>query len=74
MNRLPVVSWREVEKVLNKLGYTFRRQRGSHRIYTCPKAPTITLPRHRTLRVGTLRSIIRQIGLSVEEFNELLQD
>jgi predicted RNA binding protein YcfA (HicA-like mRNA interferase family) len=49
---------------------------GSHHVLTHPDDArrTVTVPFHgaRSLKTGTLRSIIRQAGLSVEEFRELL--
>lgn len=37
-----------------------------------PPVRSVSVPNHRELRPGTLRSIIKQAGLSVEEFNTLL--
>jgi predicted RNA binding protein YcfA (HicA-like mRNA interferase family) len=73
--RMPVVSWRQVERVLRKLGYTFDRQRGSHRVYVRAQPPdTITVPQHREIAKGTLKSIIRQLGLGLDGFVKLLRD
>lgn len=72
---MPVVSWRQVERVLRKLGYTFDRQRGSHRVYVRAQPPdTITVPQHREIAKGTLKSIIRQLGLGLDGFVKLLRD
>ncbi|MFA0774270.1 MAG: hypothetical protein KEFWMYNX_002308 [Candidatus Fervidibacter sp.] len=72
---MPVVSWRQVERVLRKLGYTFDRQRGSHRVYVRAQPPdTITVPQHREIAKGTLKSIIRQLGLGFDGFVKLLRD
>lgn len=58
----------EVTRVLVNLGFEFLRQRGSHRIYSKNKT-LITAPMHTgDLRKGTLHQIIKQTGLSVEEF------
>lgn len=74
MSSLPVVSGREVVKALEKIGYGFDRQRGSHMILRQQDPPhrRLTVPDHTEVAKGTLRTIIRQAGLTVEEFNHLL--
>ncbi len=73
--KLPIVSWKDVEQVLVKLGYVFDRQRGSHRIYVRAQPPdTISVPQHREIAKGTLKSIPRQLGLSVEVFVSPMRD
>ena len=71
MTALPVVSGREVVKALEKIGYVFDRQRGSHMILRQQNAPhrRLTVPDHEEVAKGTLRAIIRQAGLTVEEFS-----
>ena len=74
MSALPVVSGREVVKALGKIGYVLDRQRGSHMILRQQTPPyrRLTVPDHQEVAKGTLRAIIRQAGLTVEEFNNLL--
>ncbi|MEO8164192.1 MAG: type II toxin-antitoxin system HicA family toxin [Betaproteobacteria bacterium] len=74
MSALPVVSGREVVKALGKIGYVLDRQRGSHMILRQQTPPhrRLTVPDHKEVAKGTLRAIIRQAGLAVEEFNDLL--
>ena len=73
MSRLPVISGQECVKALVKVGFYFRRQEGSH-IILRRNNPfcQVVVPNHRQLDRGTLRSIIRQSGLSVDRFIELL--
>jgi predicted RNA binding protein YcfA (HicA-like mRNA interferase family) len=73
MSKLPRVSGADVVKALGKAGFRFIHQHGSHVILrrTDPFAQT-TVPNHRELDRGTPRAIIRQTGLSVDEFNKLL--
>lgn len=75
MSKLPVVSGKEVVKALAKVGYAFDHQRGSHMVVRHGQPPhrRITVPDHREVAKGTLRSIIRQAGLTVDEFQALLQ-
>ena len=73
MTRLPVLSGRECIKVLEKAGFCFLRQKGSH-IALVREYPfvQIVVPDHKELDRGTLRAIIRQAGLSLDEFIKLL--
>ncbi len=74
MSTLPVVSGREVVKALGKVDYVLDRQRGSHMILRQQSSPhrRLTVPDHKDVAKGTLRAIIRQAGLTVEEFTNLL--
>jgi predicted RNA binding protein YcfA (HicA-like mRNA interferase family) len=73
MSRLPVISGAVCIKVLAKIGFVIDRQRGSH-IILVREDPhmTVCVPDHQELDRGTLRVIIRQVGLSVDEFVNLL--
>ncbi len=73
MSKLPVVSCVDCVKALEKIGFVLHRQRGSHitMVRKTPPAQT-TIPNHKELDRGTLRAIIRQAGLSVDEFVALL--
>ncbi len=72
--KLPVVSGVEVVKALSKIGYELDHQTGSHMILRRKEPPylRITVPHHREIAKGTLRAIIREAGLTVEEFVRLL--
>lgn len=73
MSKLPVISGQTCVKALEQAGFYFDHQKGSHMIIRQddPKT-TISVPDHKELKPGTLRGIIRQAGLTVEEFKELL--
>lgn len=70
--RLPVVSGPEVVRALGKAGFGEISQRGSHRKLRHVDGRTVIVPLHRELAPGTLRSILRQADLSVEEFRAFL--
>jgi predicted RNA binding protein YcfA (HicA-like mRNA interferase family) len=74
VSALPMVSGRQVVKVLRKIGYEFDHQRGSHIVLrnTVPPYRRLTVPDHAEIAKGTLRAIIRQAGLTVDEFNTLV--
>ena len=60
--------------MLAKTGYLIDHQTGSHIILRHEKPPhrRLTVPDHKEIAKGTLRAIIRQVGLTVDEFKELL--
>lgn len=74
MSKLPVVSGSETLKAFRKLGYVVDHQTGSHMILRMTTAPfrRLTVPKHRELAKGTLRSLIREAGLTVDAFVKLL--
>ena len=75
MAKLRELRYREVVKRLRRLGFRFYRQgRGSHELWVRDAdGLVIPVPRHggKPIRKGTVRAIIREIGLSVDEFMEL---
>lgn len=70
--RLPVVSGSEAVQALGKVGFLRVSQRGSHVKLRNDAGRTAIIPLHRELAPGTLRSILRQAGLSVDEFAKLV--
>jgi predicted RNA binding protein YcfA (HicA-like mRNA interferase family) len=74
MAQLPVISGRDLVRTLAKDGWQVARQRGSHIILVKEgHMATLSVPDHREVARGTLRSLIRSSGLSVDEFLELLR-
>lgn len=73
MSRLPSISGRECARLLEKVGFYFKRQEGSHIILRRDDPfAQLVVPDHKVLDRGTLRAIIRHAGLSVDEFLRLL--
>jgi len=73
MSNLPQISGRECPKALNKVGFYLKRQEGSHMVLRRDDPfSQLVVPDHQVLDRGTLRAIIRQAGLSVDEFVKLL--
>ncbi len=72
--KLPVVSGIELIKVLSKTGFKVDHQTGSHIILRQNEHPhrRLTIPNHRELSKGTLKAILKQAGLTVTDFAELL--
>jgi predicted RNA binding protein YcfA (HicA-like mRNA interferase family) len=74
MSILPRISGSKVVAALYKIGYEKDRQKGSHIIMRQKEYPhrRIVVPDHHEIAKGTLRAIIREAGLTVEEFRNLL--
>ncbi len=71
MGKLRVFSGREVCDILERHGFRQVRQRGSHVVMQRVSeegTTTVPVPNHNELRIGTLRSIIRQSGIPRAEF------
>jgi len=69
MASLPATSGRDVVRVFANDGWEMVRQRGSHMILVKEgHIATLSVPDHREVAKGTLRSLIRSSGLSVDEF------
>ncbi len=69
MPALPIISGRDARRAFEKLGWQFARQRGSHMILVqAGHSASLSVPDHREVARGTLRSLIRSAGLTVEEF------
>lgn len=73
MSKLPVVSGKQLCKLFKKIGYDIDHQTGSHIILrnTNPPYRRLTVPNHNEIAKGTLRAIIRQAGITIEEFDGL---
>jgi predicted RNA binding protein YcfA (HicA-like mRNA interferase family) len=73
--KLPTdLSGREVRAAMERAGFVFRRQSGSHMMLRRDQPyARVVVPDHKQLRSGTLRRIIADAGLTVEQFIELLR-
>jgi len=72
MASLPVLSGEKVCRALERGGFVRKSQKGSHVKMRHADGRTAIVPLHAELAIGTLRSILRQAGLSAEEFLLLL--
>jgi len=76
MSKLPILSDREVIRVLKKAGFTYapKRGKGSHIAMFNPQTKRLVIiPKNDQIPRGTLLSIIKQAGLTKEEFLKLLK-
>ncbi len=72
MSRLPVCSGADAVQAFRRLGYEVDHQTGSHIILRHSSGRRLTVPNHRELAKGTLRALIREAGISKEQFADLL--
>ena len=73
MPSLPILSGRKAVRVFEKLGWQVARQRGSHIIMVKEgEMTTLSIPDHKEVAKGTLRSLIRAAGITVDEFTAQL--
>jgi len=70
-DKLPLISGQECVKALQRAGFKVEDQRGSH-IRLKAGSRRVTVPNHKELDRGTLKSIIRQAGLTQDDFVKLL--
>lgn len=69
LSDLPV---RKVIRTLEAIGFVHTRTKGSHAVFKHPDGRVVIVPQHRTIKRGTLSSILRQAGLTSTEFLNLL--
>jgi predicted RNA binding protein YcfA (HicA-like mRNA interferase family) len=73
--KLPAVTGKDLARVAQRLGFEFRRQKGSHAIHVRPSdRARVVIPMHSgvTLKPKTLRAIVQDLKLTLEEFRELI--
>ena len=73
--KLPRVTASQVVKVIEKHGFSLVRQSGSHKIYKNTEGKRVTVPYHagKILHPKVLKSILRDAGLTIEEFKKILK-
>jgi predicted RNA binding protein YcfA (HicA-like mRNA interferase family) len=71
MPKLPRIKGKDCCKALSKLGFSEVRQRGSHVVMRREESGCV-VPLHKELKIGTLSGILKQAGVSVNEFIDAL--
>ena len=73
MAQLPNLSGKEVVRIFEKLGWEFSRQSSSHIVLTKDgEMASLSVPNHKEVAKGTLRSLIRAANLTIDEFVEAI--
>ena len=77
MPKLPIVSGRDIIKALSRIGFVHVRTHGSHAILSkqdpVKRKTTVPVPLHKELAKGTLKSIMRQTNVTLEQLLDLLK-
>ncbi len=71
MRRLPVISGDRFVRLMSQIGFAWDHTQGSHMILLHPDGRRLSVPRHQELGRGLLRAIIKDAGLTREEFMNL---
>ena len=76
MSKLQLIDAKTMEKLIIKMGFVKTRQKGSHAFYRHSDGRFTTIPFHSSKDLGRslIRDILSQVKISVEEYNQLLQD
>jgi len=76
MTQLKLLSATKLERLILKLGFVKVRQKGSHAFYRHEDGRTTTIPHHsnKDLPRPLLRTILREIRLSIDEYNAIVND
>ena len=75
MTKIPSLSYRQVVNALQRAGFVVVRQKGSHirlQKRVEERALKVTVPAHNPIKKSTLARIIKEVGLTVEEFRKLI--
>ena len=74
MSKPPVLKAKELIKIVEKLGFVNSRNRGSHFFFKHKNGRTTVIPVHpgKTVGLGLMRNILKDIGMSVDEFRKYL--
>jgi len=68
MPQLPLLSGKQLIKILAKLGYSVERQRGSHIRLSAPEKKSVTVPNYKQIDRSLLVKILRDAKLKPEDF------
>lgn len=75
MSKSPQISGKEMSRILLRLGFEFKSQKGSHMKFVKRHSfgkEIVIVPNHKTLRPGTLTNILGKLNLSAEKLKELI--
>jgi len=72
MSRLPIISSKDMVKILKLLGFIETRQNGSHKIYKHKDGRTVIIPFHNEdLGRGLIRQVLTEIEMSIKEYIDI---
>ena len=72
MSKLPIVSSKDMIRILESLGFYIVRQKGSHKIYRHRDGRVVVVPSHGDdLRRGLIRALLRDIEITIDDYIKL---
>jgi predicted RNA binding protein YcfA (HicA-like mRNA interferase family) len=71
MPKFPGLSGQDIVRALQKLGFQIARQSGSH-IVLRREGQGCVVPNHKEVRIGTVNGILRQAGVSAQDFEKVI--
>ena len=75
MDRIKPTSWNIQAKIFEKYGCVFRHQKGSHLVFNHPNAKrAVVIPKHKEVSISVIKSNMKTVGMTTEEYFELLSD
>jgi predicted RNA binding protein YcfA (HicA-like mRNA interferase family) len=74
MTDLPILSGKELIRILGRVGYREVRQRGSHIRLSCPGRNSVTVPNYKSIDRSLLRKILRDADLTAVDFGALVDN
>jgi predicted RNA binding protein YcfA (HicA-like mRNA interferase family) len=72
MPQLPIISGKELVKILSSVGYKVVRQRGSHMRLSCGGKKSVTVPNYKSIDRSLLIKILRDAEISADDFMKLM--
>ena len=70
MAKLPLLKWRDAERLIEWCGFSFKHQKGSHRVYRNADGRVVSLPRRREIPRGTLQGLLAPLGITRRQFED----
>ena len=72
MSKLPIISSKDMARILESIGFSEVRQKGSHKVYSHRDGRTVVVPSHRDdLGRGLIRTLLREIEITVDDYIKL---
>ena len=76
MSRLKLLAYRDLARLVERAGFRWKRRRGSHNVFQSIDGRIVVVPDHGSTVIvrSLLRKIVRDMGMTVDEYNHLMDD
>lgn len=71
MSKIQNTSFQEMRSIIEKRGYVFIRQKGSHLVFKNLENKILVIPNHKTLKIGTISQILKTLKISKDKLKKL---